>query len=112
MVDIYKTDNLHWRWRVYNMLLGYQKMDSDEVGDVKRSRFSRWYYDKAPEDIRNTRIYKELEQPNLEMHEAAKKAIVAFENGDIEKAEEALKKMDECSVKINSLLDELKTMLR
>ncbi len=111
MIDIYKIDHLHWRWRVYNMLLGYQKLDADEVGDYKRSRFSRWYYGQAAEKFKDNRIFRELEEPNLGLHSAAKDAIIAYEKGNMEEAEKALKKMDEYSERISNLLDELKKVL-
>jgi methyl-accepting chemotaxis protein len=43
MVDIYKTDHLLWRWRVYNMLLGNEKVDINVVGDYKQCRLGKWY---------------------------------------------------------------------
>jgi len=111
MIEIYNVDNSHWRWRVYNMLLGYQKLDSEEVGDYKRSRFGRWYYGEGAEKFKDNRIFKELEKPNLELHSAAKEATIAYEKGDMETAEKALRKMDECSEKISKLLLELKKVV-
>lgn len=111
MIDIYKIDHLHWRWRVYNMLLGYQSLDSEEVGDYNRCRLGRWYYGKAFEKYKDHDIFKELEIPHLALHEAAKDATIAYENGNIKEAEEALKRMDKESEKIFHLLDEIKKIL-
>ncbi len=111
MIDIYNVDHSHWRWRVYNMLLGYQKLDSDEVGDYKRCRLGRWYYGEGYEKFKDNRIFKELEKPHLGLHSAAREATIAYENGDIEKAEKALKRMDECSEEISKLLHELRKVV-
>jgi methyl-accepting chemotaxis protein len=111
LIDIYNVDNSHWRWRVYNMLLGYQKLDSDEVGDYKRCRLGRWYYGEGYEKFKDNRIFKELEKPHLGLHSAAREATIAYENGDIETAEKALKRMDECSEEISKLLHELRKVV-
>lgn len=79
MVAIYQIDHIHWRWRVYNMLLGYQRLDSDEVGDYKRCRLGRWYYGKGFEKFKDHKIFKELEEPHLQLHKAAKEATIAYE---------------------------------
>lgn len=111
MIDIYNVDHSHWRWRVYNMLLGYQKLDSDEVGDYKRCRLGRWYYGEGYEKFKDNRIFKELEKPHLGLHSAAREATIAYEKGDIETAEKALKRMDECSEEISKLLGELRKVV-
>lgn len=111
MVAIYQIDHIHWRWRVYNMLLGYQRLDSDEVGDYKRCRLGRWYYVKGFEKFKDHKIFKELEEPHLQLHKAAKEATIAYENGDRRSAEEALKLMDRYSEEIYNLLDEMKKTL-
>lgn len=111
LIDIYNVDHSHWRWRVYNMLLGYQKLDSDEVGDYKRCRLGRWYYGEGYEKFKDNRIFKELEKPHLGLHSAAREATIAYENGDMETAEKALKRMDECSEEISKLLHELRKVV-
>lgn len=111
MMDIYKIDHLHWRWRVYNMLLGYQRLDSDEVGDYKRCRLGRWYYGQGYDRFKDNQFFKELEEPHLSLHEAAANATIAYESGNMKEAEKALERMDEESEKIFQLLDELKKAL-
>jgi methyl-accepting chemotaxis protein len=52
-----------------------------------------------------------MEQPHIELHEMAKEAALAYEKGDISGAEEALDKMNLCSVKVIEALDALKKEL-
>lgn len=111
MIDIYKTDHLLWRWKVYNMLLGYEKIDKNVVGDYKICALGKWYYGIDCEKYKNVNAFAKLENPHIELHKVAKEAVVAYENGDMERAEQFLLKMDECSVKVFSYLNEIKQLL-
>ena len=108
MIEIYKTDHLLWRWRVYNMLLGNEKVDVNVVGDYKKCRLGVWYYGIDCDKFRNNKEFMELEKPHIELHEVAKEAVLAYQKNDIMAAEEGLKKMDMCSVKVFAILDKIK----
>lgn len=111
MIDIYKTDHLLWRWKVYNMLLGNEKIDINLVSDYKQCRLGKWYYETAHDKFKDNKLFIEMEEPHIELHMAAKNAAIAYEKNDIKTAEECLKKMDICSKKVFGMLDELKKML-
>lgn len=111
MIDIYKTDHLLWRWKVYNMLLGNEKVDINVVGDYKQCRLGKWYYGIDCDKFRNNSIFIEIEEPHIELHKAAKDAVLAYERNDIKSSEQNLEKMDMCSKKVFTLLDELKKEL-
>lgn len=111
MIEIYKTDHLLWRWRVYNMLLGNEKVNIDEVKDYKKCRLGLWYYGVECDKFRDNKVFIELEKPHIELHKLATEATIAYEKNDIRTAEECLKKMDECSVKVFALMDELEKLL-
>lgn len=111
MVDIYKTDHLLWRWRVYNMLLGHEKVDINVVGDYKACRLGKWYYGISCDNYRKEKVFAELEKPHIELHEIAKGAVIAYERNDIKSAELALEKMDLCSQKVFGILDKIKAFL-
>lgn len=49
-----------------------------------------------------------MEQPHIELHEMAKEAALAYADGNISRAEEALAKMDLCSAKVVAALEALK----
>jgi methyl-accepting chemotaxis protein len=110
MIDIYKTDHLLWRWRVYNMLLGYEKVDIKVVGDYKGCRLGKWYYDIDCSKIRDNKAFIELEKPHMELHEIAREAVLAFEHGDLKKAEMYLGKMENCSKKVIDYLEQIKSL--
>ncbi len=111
MMEIYKTDHLLWRWRVYNMLLGHEIVDTNVVGDHKNCRLGKWYYETDGQNISSLKEFRELERPHMDLHKIAKEAVLAYERGDLEKAESLLDKMDSCSKAVIDKLDKIKLAL-
>jgi methyl-accepting chemotaxis protein len=108
MIEVYKTDHMLWRWRVYNMLLGYEQVDINEVGDYRGCRLGKWYYGIDCEKIKENKSFKSMEEPHIELHRAAKEAVNAYNRGDIFRAEDELRRMDEYSSKVFAYLEEIK----
>jgi len=108
MLDICATDHLMWRWRVYNMLLGYEKIDISNIGTHHDCRLGKWYYGQAGQALKQDRAFIAMEGPHAELHRLAKEAAVAYQRNDIQAAERALSDMDICSQKVVSALEELK----
>jgi methyl-accepting chemotaxis protein len=107
-LDIYKIDHLLWRWKIYNMILGYEKADINAAGDFKNCRLGKWYYGMDCEKLKKFRAYADMEKPHIELHNLAKEAVAAYERGDIKSAEKALLNMDKCSKEVIRCLEELK----
>ena len=110
-IDIYKTDHLLWRWRVYNMLLGYDAVDIEAIGDYKGCHLGKWYYGIDCENLRRIPEFKDMEEPHKELHKVAKDAVAAYNRGDIKSAEAGLERMDECSIIVFGYLDEIKNAM-
>lgn len=111
MMDVYETDHLLWRWKVYNMLLGNEKVNINVVGDYKGCRLGKWYYGIECDKFRDNKTFIELEKPHMELHDAAREAVIAYERGDIKLAEQCLKKMDTCSKAVFALMGQMKKVL-
>ncbi|AWI05420.1 methyl-accepting chemotaxis protein [Clostridium drakei] len=111
MMDVYETDHLLWRWKVYNMLLGNEKVNINVVGDYKGCRLGKWYYGIECDEFRDNKTFIELEKPHMELHDAAREAVIAYEKGDIKLAEQCLEKMDTCSKTVFALMGEMKKVL-
>ncbi|SDK99730.1 methyl-accepting chemotaxis protein [Natronincola ferrireducens] len=111
MIDIYKTDHLLWRWRIYNMLLGYEKVDINVVGDYKQCGLGKWYYSIDCHKLNSIQAFKQMEKPHIELHQTAKEAVNAYNRGDISEAERGLLQMDEYSKIVFGYLEELKTKI-
>lgn len=112
MLDICKTDHLMWRWRVYNMILGYEQIDIETIGTHRDCRLGKWYYGEAQASFKDNRTFNDMEQPHIELHEMAKEAAIAYQVGNVSSAEAALEKMNLCSIKVINALDDLKKMMK
>lgn len=90
IIELAITDHLLWRWRIYNLMLGFEKMTVDEVESPKQSRLGEWYYGKGQSLLGHNPSFIELEQPFIYIHELAKKAVQAFHDGEEAQAERYL----------------------
>lgn len=101
------ADHLLWRWRVYNMILGYIQIDLTTLGDHKSCRLGLWYYGDEIKHLKGKREFTAIEKPHIALHELAKDAVYAYNRGDLDLAEQHLLAMDQCSREVVSLLKEL-----
>nr|WP_312652216.1 CZB domain-containing protein [Proteiniclasticum sp.] len=111
LIDLTITDHLMWKWRVYNMILGYVKLDTETVGDHTSCRLGKWIAKLDQSDTRIKGIISGIDKPHNEIHMGAKKAIVAYEAGNIEAAERILKDIEHNSHIVVNHLKELKKII-
>ncbi len=110
MLDICKTDHLMWRWRVYNMILGYDSIDADKIGTHKECRLGKWYQ-ASQASLGQNETFIAMDKPHAELHQLAKEAAAAYSRNDLEGAEKALDKLNDCSATVVKALDKLKQQL-
>lgn len=111
IIELTITDHLLWRWKIYNLILGFEKMTELDVGLPRESRLGQWYYGKGRELLGNERAFKELEQPHLEVHEIARNAVNAYNNGDKRTAEQYLQRLADASHIVIGKLQELQEII-
>jgi methyl-accepting chemotaxis protein len=110
-IDVYRADHLLWRWRTYNMLLGYEKINLDLEEDYRNCSLGKWYYGVSDESLTRYKSFKDIEKPHIELHEIIKEVVLAYDRGDINEVESLLIKIDKLSKTLIGLLDELKLEL-
>ncbi|WP_274307155.1 protoglobin domain-containing protein [Solibacillus daqui] len=111
IIELAITDHLLWRWRIYNLMLGFEKMTVDQVESPKQSRLGEWYYGKGKSLLGNEPSYRELEQPFIHIHELAKKAVQAFHNSEESRAQQYLEEITNNSQIVIEKLRELQRIL-
>ena len=111
VISLAITDHLLWRWRIYNLLLGFDEMTLDEVGTARESRLGAWYYGKGQETLRDKQTFKDLEQPYLRMQELARSAVQSYNAGNKAKAETVLVDLTEVSHEVVEKLQELRKII-
>ncbi|WP_397540038.1 protoglobin domain-containing protein [Rummeliibacillus pycnus] len=105
------TDHLLWRWHIYNLLLGFEQMTVDDVKSHRESRLGEWYYGQGKELLGNEPIFKELEQPHARVHEVARQAVQAYNDGNYELAEEYLVEVEKSSKIVIDKLTKLREII-
>ncbi|MCH7322011.1 protoglobin domain-containing protein [Solibacillus sp. MA9] len=111
IIELAITDHLLWRWRIYNLMLGFEKMTADQVDSPKQSRLGDWYYGKGKSLLGHEPSYRELEQPFIHIHELAKKAVQAFHDSDESCAQQYLEEITNNSQIVIEKLRELQRIL-
>ena len=110
-IEVCISDHLIWRWRVYNMILGYENLSEHEVGNHKTCRLGLWIESQEFKEMNSKEIIKKLEKPHEDLHILAKKAILNYDKGDIDSAEKNLDELDACSEEVVTLLRKLKNII-
>lgn len=111
-IEICISDHLMWKWRVYNMILGYESLEESQVGTHHTCRLGKWCDTTDFKDVGIKRVVSEMETPHASLHDLAKKAIRAYNNGDISGAEAALEQMDQASKQVVDCLNQMKKIDR
>jgi methyl-accepting chemotaxis protein len=108
MIENCITDHLLWKWKVYNMILGYVSIDSNQVGEHTSCRLHKWMESKKAINSNYIHLIVKLDTPHKSLHEQAKNAIIEYNRGNITKAEYFLKEMDITSKDIINILRQIK----
>ncbi len=111
IIQLAITDHLLWRWKIYNLLLGFEAMTEQDVGSPKESRLGEWYYGTGKKLLGDERAYIELEQPFIHIHDIAKKAVREYNTGNKMEAEKYLEEITEESSVVIEKLQALKEIL-
>ena len=111
-MEVLMCDHLIWRWKVYNMILGYVKLSEAEVGTHHTCRLGKWIESQHFTDSRIIQLFNELSKPHAHLHEVAKKAISAYNSGNLDLAEKYLHEIDQDSLEVVAILEKVKRTIK
>lgn len=111
IIRVATTDHLLWKWRIYNMMLGFEKISLNEVTSHDECRLGKWYYSNLPDRITSLQAFKDLEEPHKKVHQCAKRAVEAYLKGNIDAVKEAMNHLEAASKEVVSLLKTLEQSL-
>lgn len=97
IIELAITDHLLWRWRIYNLLLGFEKMKESEIQSPRETRLGEWYYGQGREILGEHEAFKALKKPFTRVHEVAKLAVRAYYNQESAQAERYLHEVEQIS---------------
>ncbi len=111
-IEMCVTDHLIWKWRVYNMILGYSHIDPGHVGDHHSCRLGKWLGTLDKTDSRIGPVIRSMDKPHSDLHQCAKRAAEAYARGNVEEAERNLEEMSVHSEHVIDALDQLRRIMR
>ncbi|MGB9679936.1 MAG: methyl-accepting chemotaxis protein [Thermoanaerobacteraceae bacterium] len=110
-IDLFKIDHLFYKWKIYNMLLGFEKL-SEDVEDYHRCALGEWYYSVKDEKIRSLSSFNKIEEVHAKVHSLVKDAIQTYNSKNKEQTEEILKNIEKFSEKLILILEEFKKEIK
>ncbi len=111
LLNLAKTDHLLWKWRIYNMLLGYEVVDAHSIQNEQECRLGKWYYNEG-RAYQHLEIYRQMEHPHQMVHLTARQAAEAYARKDIAMAEAKLQELEKYSTEIINLLDTIQNTIK
>lgn len=108
LLELAKSDHILWKWRIYNMMIGLEDISPEDVSSHKVCRLGKWYF--APDTaarLKNYQAYVDMDEPHQKVHESARKAAEAYQKGDLQKADDHLKRLETASDQVLMLIDQL-----
>lgn len=111
IIEVAITDHLLWRWKIYNLLLGFEEMSSLNLESPRDSNLGQWYYGKGRDLLGDEKDYRELEAPFLKVYDIAKKAVNAHTAGEKALAEKYLEDLTDTSKLVIEKLQNLQEIL-
>ena len=110
-LELSKTDHLLWTWRIYNMLLGYEQVDPQNVGTHHDCRLGRWVDSPESSILRANPTFLKLATPHERVHELSRTAAHAYSQGNVHEAANLLNEMSQASQEVVRILDELQRLV-
>ncbi|WP_274310417.1 methyl-accepting chemotaxis protein [Solibacillus daqui] len=103
-----KADHILWKWRVYNMFLGLEKLSPSDVSSHLDCRLGKWYSsEKTKLRFNNHPAYHELDHHHEQVHISARAAVEAYNAGNLGKAEQHLNEIEAASKQVISYINVL-----
>ncbi|OZI11093.1 chemoreceptor protein [Bacillaceae bacterium SAS-127] len=107
-----KTDHYIWKWRIYNMFLGLEDINPQDISSHMDCRLGKWYYEpQTKQRFSQFDSYRKLESVHKMVHEQAKEAAISFRENQLQQAEEALVLLEESSEQVVQYIDDILSSL-
>ena len=111
LCEIAKIDHIQFQKMVIDVVMGRTSLSADKIISHHNCRLGKWYDALNLPEIIDALAFKELAAPHKQVHESAKKAIEAYQHGQISQAFEAISEMKKSGLQVIALLDQLSELL-
>lgn len=107
-IQTVKLDHVVWKSEVYAVIMGSSKKTVSDFADHTSCRLGKWFSGDGAKLYSDNSAYRRLESPHKDVHKSGVEAIRRFQTGDKQGAVQQLNKMEQASVDVMHLLDELR----
>ncbi len=107
VIKLAKADHVIWKKRLAEMLVGRQALKPDELADHHNCRLGKWYDSQIDTQIGRHPAFAALVEPHQLVHEHGINAVRLYNSGQFEAAVHEIMKVEEVSVRVLELLEEL-----
>lgn len=111
VIALSMTDHMMWKWRIYNMILGYQQLDARTLGDHHSCRLGKWLSTLDTHDAKLRGLIQKMEKPHENVHAYAQMAVNSYNSNRIGEAETLLEEVEENSQIVVGILQEMSRVL-
>lgn len=111
-IETVKLDHINWKNNVYEMIVSGQLDGFAGLADHTSCRLGNWYYaGEGQQNFSHLHSFKQLEPPHEQVHTAGLAALEAAREGNLKGAAKHLSMMEQASIQVGNLLDNLKSEL-
>lgn len=106
--ELAKIDHLIYKFRVYQVIFNQSDESARDFSDHTSCRLGKWYYEGEGRDcFSKLSGYREIDSPHQAVHKFAYEAVDSWLCGNKSRALEALRAMEEASLRVISGLEQL-----
>jgi len=107
LCEMAKIDHVFFKKRVVDTIIGRDGWKAEEVPDHHNCRLGKWYDALQRPEHRALPAYARLVEPHRRVHAAGKEALAAHVAGKNDEAYGAMDRLNEASIEVLALLEEL-----
>lgn len=112
-LSLSKVDHIMWKWRIYNMLMGYESVDASAIASHKDCALGQWYFDDYTQKrLGSDRIFREMDKDHEAVHRCARTAAEAYNAGRMDDAEKAFDSLEDASHRVVNSLEDIMQHLK
>lgn len=106
-IQTVKLDHIVWKSDVYSKVYKLNNKKIAEFADHTMCRLGRWIQSSGKQQYGSNNDFQRMERAHVSVHESGIKALTVFEAGNKAEAAEHLIKMEQASLQVMELLDQL-----
>ena len=108
VMEFFKIAHKNWVQKLYRMYYSNESVDPSKIADHKDCRLGKWYFSNESDHFKGLNEFSMIETPHKEIHELARGAAQAYQNGDKSEALQLIKQLNTVSENVVECLENIK----